>query len=62
MEQRSAGRHDVIEWEDCRQTIRWCSRRFEESSLRHAVKKIEEPIRRVSPFFPADIAFIRCRS
>ena len=38
MEQRSAGRHNVIECEDCRETITWCSRCVEESSLRLAVK------------------------
>ena len=39
MEQRSAGEHDVIECEDCRETITWCSRCVEESSLRLAVKQ-----------------------
>ena len=31
--------HDVIECEDCRETITWCSRCVEESSLRLAVKQ-----------------------
>ena len=31
--------HDVIEWEDCRETITWCTRCVEESSLRLAVKQ-----------------------
>ena len=31
--------HDVIECEDCREIIRWCSRCVEESSLRLAVKQ-----------------------
>ena len=31
--------HDVIECEDCRETIRWCRRCVEESSLRLAVKQ-----------------------
>ena len=39
MEQRSAGGHDVIECEDCRKTITWCSCCVEESSLRLAVKQ-----------------------
>ena len=38
-EQRSAGGHDVIECENCRETITWCSRCVEESSLRLAVKQ-----------------------
>ena len=37
MEQQSAGGHDVIECEDCRETITWCSRCVKESSLRLAV-------------------------
>ena len=47
--------HDVIECEDCRETVTWCK------SLTSPCRKAE-PIRWVSPFFPADIAFIRCRS
>ena len=39
MEQRSAGGHDVIECEDCCETITWCSCCIEESSLRLAVKQ-----------------------
>ena len=39
MEQRSAGGYDVIECEDCRETITWCSRFVEETSLRLAVKQ-----------------------
>ena len=39
MEQRSAGGHDVIECEDCRETITCCSCCIEESSLRLAVKQ-----------------------
>ena len=39
MEQRSAGGHDVIQCEDCRETITWCSRFVEETSLRLAVKQ-----------------------
>ena len=31
--------YDVIECEDCRETITWCSRCVEESSLRLAVKQ-----------------------
>ena len=31
--------HDVIECQDCRETITWCSRCVEESSLRLAVKQ-----------------------
>ena len=53
MEQRFAGGHDVIECED--ESITWCK------SLTSSCRKAE-PIRWVSPFFPADIAFIRCRS
>ena len=60
MEQRSAGGHDVIECEDCRETITWCSRCVEESSLRLAVKQSQ--FSDFLLFFPADIAFIRCRS
>ena len=39
MEQRSAGGHDVIECEDCRETITSCSCCVEESLLRLAVKQ-----------------------
>ena len=39
MEQRSARGHDVIECEVCRETITWCSRFVEETSLRLAVKQ-----------------------
>ena len=39
MEQWSAGGHDVIKCEDCRETFTWCSRCVEESSLRSAVKQ-----------------------
>ena len=39
MEQRSAEGYDVIECEDCRETITWCSRFVEETSLRLAVKQ-----------------------
>ena len=52
--------HDVIECEDCRETITWCSRCVEESSLRLAVKQSQ--FSEFFLFFPADIAFIRCRS
>ena len=60
MEQQSAGGHDVIEYEDCGETITWCSRCVEESSLRLAVKQSQ--FSEFLIFFPADIAFIRCRS
>ena len=60
MEQRSAGGHDVIECEDCRKTITWCSRCVEESSLRLVVKQSQ--FSEFLLFFPADTAFIRCRS
>ena len=39
IEQRFAGGHDIIECQDCRETITWCSRYHEESSLRLAVKQ-----------------------
>ena len=42
--------HDVIECEDCRETIRWCSRCVEESSLRLAVK--QSPFSEFLLFFP----------
>ena len=38
--------HDVIECEDCRETITWCSRCVEESSLRLAVKQSQFSDRR----------------
>ena len=53
--------HDVIECEDCRETITWCSRCVEESSLRLAVKQSQFG-NSFSYFFLADTAFIRCRS
>ena len=52
--------YDVIECEDCRETITWCSRFVEETSLRLAVKQSQ--FSEFLLFFPADIAFIRCRS
>ena len=42
--------HDVIECEDCRETITWCSRCVEESSLRLAVKQSQ--FSEFLPFFP----------
>ena len=52
--------HDVIECDGCRETITWCSRCVEESSLRLAVKQSQ--FSEFLLFSPADISFIRCRS
>ena len=51
MEQRPAGGHDVIECEDCRETITWCSRCVEE----YAPCRKAESIQWVSPFFSPPI-------
>ena len=57
MEQRSAGGHDVIECEDCRETITWCSRCVEESSLRLAVK-LSQFSEFLLLFFPPILSFM----